>query len=159
MAILTNAGRSELVRSISTQPIYMGWGRGDSQWQTPSAESPDAITLQDPVGYRKATNVSFCKPDLTGEISVSSGRFSTTLEPSRHLYLQFRYDFVDAVGETIREIGVFLNTETTQDLPEGQMYFNQSQIEQSGQLLLLENYRALYRDEGVRESFDFVLTL
>lgn len=159
MAILTNTGRAELLRSLSVQPIFMGWGRGDGQWQTSPAESPDATGLTSPVGYRKATEVSFCTPDLNGEISVSSGQFAKTEAPTRHLYVQFRYDFNDAIGETIREVGVFMNTDVAEGLPEGQMYFDAPQVTDPGQLLLLENYRPLFRDEGVREHFDFVVTL
>lgn len=158
MAILTNTGRSELVRSIYQQPIFMGWGRADGQWQTPLAESPDATALQDPIGYRKATNVRYCQPDEMGEIEVNSGRFTVSSEQSRHLYIQFRYDFNDAKGETIREIGVFLNPQLAADLPPGQMYFDNQQVSDPGKMLLLENYRALYREDGVRESFDFVVT-
>lgn len=159
MAILTNAGRAELIRSISAQPIFLGWGRGDGQWQTPATESPDSQSLIDPIGFRKATQVSFCTPDAAGEITVNSGQFKKTTTPTRHLYIQFKYDFNDALGQTIREIGVFLNTQVADGLPAGQMYFDIQQISNTGQLLLLENYRALYRDEGVRESFDFVVTL
>jgi hypothetical protein len=158
MAILTNTGRSELVRSIFEQPIFMGWGKADGAWQEPQPESTDATNLQDPIGYRKATQVSYCEPDQDGEISVSSGSFSKSVSQTRHLYIQFKYDFDDAKAQTIREIGVFLNTQTQADLPDGQMYFDHSQVTDPGQMLLLENYRALFRDDGVRESFDFVVT-
>ena len=158
MAILTNTGRSELVRAIHQQPIYMAWGRADGAWETPPAEPLDGTALQDVIGFRKATQVSFCQPDDDGAIEVSSGKFSLTTEQTRHLYLQFRYDFADALGETIREIGVFLNTQVKAGLPAGQVYFPTAEVDQQGKLLLLENYRPLVRDEGVRESFDFVVT-
>lgn len=158
MAILTNSGRTELVRAIFQQPIFMAWGRADGTWQEPPAEAIDATALQDAVGFRKATQVSYCEPDNAGAIEVSSGKFSLTANQTRHLYLQFRYDFADAVGETIREIGVFLNSQVKADLPAGQVYFANADITDKGNLLLLENYRPLIRDEGVRESFDFVVT-
>ena len=158
MAILTDVGRSELVRSIFEQPIFMGWGKADEQWQQPPAESTDATALQHPIGYRKATQVSYCEPDPDGEISVSSGTFSKSTVQTRHLYLQFKYDFEDALAQTIREIGVFLNTQVAPELPAGQMYFDQTNIIDAGQMILLENYRPLFRENGVRESFDFVVT-
>lgn len=158
MAILTNSGRSELVKAIHQQPIFMAWGRADGLWSEPPAEALAATELQDVIGFRKATQVSFCEPDNDGAIEVSSGKFSLTATPTRHLYLQFRYDFADALGETIREIGVFLGTQVADELPAGQVYFPTVQVNDSGKLLLLENYRPLVRDEGVRESFDFVVT-
>ena len=158
MAILTNTGRSELVRAIFQQPIYMAWGRADGLWQEPPAEPIDSTALQDAVGFRKATQVSYCEPDDNGAIEVSSGKFALTANQTRHLYLQFRYDFADALGETIREIGVFLGSQVQAGLPAGQVYFPKAQVTDDGSLLLLENYRPLVRDEGVRESFDFVVT-
>ncbi len=158
MAILTNSGRSELVRFISEQTIFMAWGRGDGQWLEPPAESREQVALEDPIAFRKATQVSFSVPDDAGAIEVSSGRFSLSTEQTRHLYMQFRFDFPDGLDETIREIGVFLNTQLQADLPAGQVYFPQAQITDKGQLLLLENYPPLKRNKGVRESFDFVVT-
>lgn len=158
MAILTNSGRSELVRSLQEQPLFMAWGRGDGKWETAPAESMDSTDLIDAVGFRKATQVSYCTPDADGPIEVTSGKFSLTDEQTRHLYLQFRYDYDDAIGETIREIAIFLNTQTKADLPEGQKYFPIDEVTDAGQILLLENYRPLQRDTGVRESFDFVVT-
>lgn len=158
MAILTNSGRSELVRALHEQPIFMAWGRGDGEWETAPSESMDSTGLQDAIGFRKATQVSYCKPDVDGPIEVTSGTFSLTEEKTRHLYLQFRYDYEDAIGETIREIAVFLNTQIKSGLPEGKKYFEMDEVTANGQLLLLENYRPLQRDTGVRESFDFVVT-
>ncbi|MFT4927520.1 MAG: hypothetical protein ACI8WB_003631 [Phenylobacterium sp.] len=158
MAILTNSGRSELVRAIYQQPVFMAWGRADGAWVTPPAESLDSSGLQDAIGYRQATQVRYCVPDEAGQIEVSSGKFSLSDEPTRHLYLQFRYDFIDAVGETIREIGVYLGTAVQAGLPAGQVYFTTAEVDDSGKLLLLENYRPLLRDDSVRESFDFVVT-
>ncbi len=159
MAILTNAGRGALVQSIFNQPVYLGLGRGDGQWQTPPADSPDAQSLFDPIGFRKSSEMSFCTPDSAGDIEVSSGTFSKTTTPTRHLYLRFRFDFDDALEQTVREIGVFLGTEPKAGQPTGQMYFDAGLIDAQGTLLLLENYRPLYRDLGVRESFEFVITL
>ena len=158
MAILTNTGRSELVKAILEQPIFMAWGRADGTWTSPESEAIDATALQDVIGFRKATQVSYCEPDDNGAIEVSSGKFTLTNEQTRHLFLQFRFDFSDALGETIREIGVFLNTQLKAGLPEGQVYFANDEVTNAGQMLLLENYRPLVRDEGVRESFDFVVT-
>jgi hypothetical protein len=158
VAILTNMGRTELVRAIFQQPIFMAWGKGDGVWQEPPAEDLDSTVLQDAIGFRKATQVRYCVPDDAGEIEVSSGKFSVSDVQTRHLYLQFRYDFADAKGETIREIGVFLNSQLVPDLPAGQVYFDNAEVSDPGQLLLLENYRELFRDDGVRESFDFVVT-
>ena len=158
MAILTNTGRSELVKAILEQPIFMAWGRADGAWTEPESEAIDATALQDVIGFRKATQVSYCKPDANGDIEVSSGKFTLTDQQTRHLFLQFRFDFRDALEETIREIGVFLNTQLKDDLPDGQVYFDADEVTDSGQMLLLENYRPLVRDEGVRESFDFVVT-
>lgn len=159
MAILTTSGRVAMAKAIAEQPIYMCWGKGNETWPTdPPQEGVEQIGLLDPVGYKKHTTVSFCEPNLAGEIVHPSGRYSLTQVPTRHLHFRFIFDQEDGLGETIRELGVMIGTVSSLGLPEGQTYFSPTEIEDAGLLLFLEHRAPLYIGEGVRESFEFVIS-
>ncbi|CAM3692233.1 hypothetical protein VA7868_03739 [Vibrio aerogenes CECT 7868] len=159
MAILTKSGRTAIAQSIAAQPVFMAWGRGESAWEeTPPSEPVTSTALVDTVGFRKSSRVLFCEPDPDGEIVVTSGRFKLSDTPTNHLFCEFRFDFEDAQGETLREVGVMVGTTPKADTPAGQFYFKPEELDKDGTLLLLEYRKPLYRDIGVRETFEFVIT-
>ena len=159
MATLTNSGRIAMAKAIKYLPIFMCWGEGASEWtDTVPDEEVTATALSTVVGYRVATSVQYCTPDTGGTISIPSGTFSTSETETNHLYIRFEFDFADATGETIREIGVMVNTTPNEGLPEGQGYFAVTDIASAGDLLLLENRKPIYRETGVKETFEFVVT-
>ena len=43
-------------------------------------------------------------------------------------------------------------------VPEGQVYLTPEQVDEPGTLLLLEHRAPLIREQGVRESFEFVIS-
>lgn len=159
MATLTKSGRTAMAKAISNLPVYMCWGQGNPEWgETPPAEEVTATALLDAVGYRTASSVQFCEPSIDGAIAISSGRFAVSQDPTNHLYLKFVFEFEDAEGTTIREIGVMTGTVPITGLPQGQSYFQPGEITSAGDLLLLEHRKPLYREVGVRETFEFVVT-
>lgn len=159
MAILTQSGRTALAKSIAIQPIYMGWGKGQSEWgESPPQESITSDKLFDAVGYRQATTVAYCQLADDGDIELATGRFKLSALPTNHLYFKFNYDFEDALGETLKEVSVMVGTEPLDNSPAGQKYFTPEQVKSTGTLLLLEHRRPLFRDQGVRESFEFVVS-
>ncbi|MCF2856466.1 hypothetical protein L1286_03200 [Pseudoalteromonas sp. SMS1] len=158
MAILTRAGRTLFAQTIAQTPIYLAWGRGETPWQSPPAEPIVATELAAPIGYRKAKKVAFCLPNEQGDIHLQGGRFSLSEQPTQHLYCEFTFDFADGVGETVRELGLMSGTQQQPDLPPGLSYLLPEQVASSGTLLLLEHRAPLVREEGVRESFEFVVS-
>lgn len=159
MATLTDSGRIAMAKAIADLPIFMSWGEGDGAWtETVPDELVTATSLQNVVGYRQATSVQFCEESPDGEISIPAGTFTVSETPTRHLYLKFVFDFEDASGGTIREIGVKTGTTTAEGLPEGRQYFLPAEITAAGDLLLIEHRKPIYREIGVRETFEFVVT-
>ena len=159
MAILTNSGRIAMAISVKAQPIHMGWGSGDAAWDTtPQPESIDSVALLNEIGRRKAAYVAYCQPDEAGAIIVPTGRFTETETPTKHLYMRFALDFTDAPTSTIRELAVFVGTQTLPSLPVGQMYFTPSELVSAGTLLVIEHIQKFERSASVRQTFEFVVT-
>lgn len=159
MAILPKSGRAAIAKAIKTQPIHLAWGLGDGAWTTPAAENTLATHLINEVGRRTAMEVSFVTPDANGEIAVdSAGRFSRTTTETNQLYMVFKFDFANAADKVIREIGVFVGTQTAANLPAGQVYFTPAEVTAQGTLLQLENKSPIYRSASTRETFEILIT-
>ncbi len=160
MAILPKSGRAAIARSIKSQPLHLAWGTGDGSWgATPPAEDTAATGLMNEVGRRSVLEASYVMPDEQGEIVVEgAGRFTRSVQETNQLYLVFKFDFQDAPTEVIREIGVFVGTETAADLPAGQMYFAPSEVANPGTLLQLEHKAPIYRAASTRENFEILIT-
>jgi hypothetical protein len=159
MAIITQSGRAAMAQAVKNQAMHVAWGIGDPEWDTePVPEDTTRTELVNEVGRRVVDEVFFCEPDEEGELEASNGRFTLSETPTRNLFIRVRYNFTDASGYTIRELGLFINSETDGDLPEGQEYFLPNQVIDPGILLLLEYEPPMIRTPAVRESFSFVVT-
>lgn len=158
MAILTDSGRAAVATAILAQPIHLAWGNGDVAWDSsPSPETPATSNLLAEVGRRKVTQALYCRPDPAGELIVSEGRFTVSQTPTKYLYLRFAFDFMDAADQTIRELGVFIGTTAKSSVPVGQDYLLPADIDNHGQLLVLEHIQKLVRSPQVRQQFEFVV--
>jgi hypothetical protein len=159
MAILTQSGRAAMAAAVKNQKMHIAWGTGDTAWDSdPIPEDTAQETLFNEVGRRVVEEVVFCEPDDQGELEASNGRFTASDVPTRNLFIRVRYDFTDGSEYTIREVGLFINSETDDELPPGQQYFLPHQVTSPGILLLLEHEPAMIRSPAVRESFCFVVT-
>lgn len=159
MAILTNSGRIALAKLVMESPVHLAWGSGDPDWDgdpVPESISDDALVNE--VGRRKVSTLRYCEPDAGGSIIVPTGRYEESLEPTKHIYARFNYDFTDAPAATIREVAVFIGTQVSDGLPSGQMYFDLGEIEDPGTLLVIERITRFDRSPSVRQSFEFVMT-
>lgn len=157
MPILTKSGRIAIAESIAARPIHVAWGTGDGTWITPPAEDADATALMGEVGRRTASEVAYVVPDVAGDIELPTGRFTRSLTPTNNLFVHTQFEFTDASSNVIREIGIFVGTETDSGLPPGQTYFVPSEVTDPGRLLHLENLAPIFRSPAVRESFDVVI--
>lgn len=158
MAILTDSGRAAVATSILAQPIHLAWGNGDVAWDVSQApESPSTSGLLAEVGRRKITQALYCKPDPAGELVVTEGRFTVSQTPTKYLYLRFAFDFADASDQTIRELAIFIGTVVKPTVPVNQDYLLPTDLESSGQMLVLEYIQKLVRSPQVRQQFEFVV--
>lgn len=158
MAVLQDIGRIALARAVALQPIHLAWGRGLVAWnEDPQPEPTNATALVGEIGRRTATHVGFVLPDPNGEIEMVAGNYTASAEPTQWVHVRVTFDFADAAGEKLRELGIFLGTQPRAGLPPGQRYFLPADIADPGQLYCLERIDAAPRNGAVRQVFEYVL--
>ena len=160
MAIITIPGRAGIARSISSNQLFVAWGRGSEEWTTSERveEDPTQTGLFREVGRRLVDETYYVVGDDQGTLVTPSGRWRISESPTHQLYVRAQFDYADGNGYTIREYGLFLNTVVADNLPAGQRYFLPTDIEDPGELLMLENCVPLIRTGDTRHTCSFVVT-
>ena len=159
MAILTTSGRVALATAIKASTLHLAWGSGEAEWDTTQPREPrSAIALTNEIGRRKVNLVEYCTPQGDGDIVMLGARFAKSDTPTANLHLRTDFDFNDGLGETIRELGVFLGTQILPNRPAGQTYFLPGDLQSPGTLLAIDYITAIKRGVGARQTFDFVIT-
>lgn len=160
MAIMMNSGRAALAKAVSAQRIFLAWGTGSQEWddERPIVDKNDARLFNE-VGRKALFRCLFVYPDDEGTIHTDETcRYSVSTEPTRHLCVEFKFDFKDGAGKTIRETGVFIGGETAEGLPPGQSYFTPDQVKDAGTLLMLDHLeKKIERPSAQPCSFTYVL--
>ena len=161
MAIITISGRAGMAKSIKNSPLYIAWGQGqhDVESNEKITEDPTQTELFREVGRRVVDDVQFVVGDDEGGLVTPTGRWTISEEPTNNLYISATFDFEDANGYTIREYGLFVNSEMSSDCSEGQRYFLPTEISNPGELLMLENCVPLIRTGDTRHECNFVMSL
>jgi len=158
-AVLTTSGRIAIATAIKARTAHLAWGSGDVSWgNNPPAPPANATALLAEVGRRKATLVDYCAPDTNGAISVPEGKYAVSATPTNNLYFKFHFEFEEAVGSTIREQAIFLDTVLAGGVPSGQFYLTPAQVAQPGTLLVIERRAPIVREITTRQLFEFVVT-
>ena len=141
MAVLTYSARASLAKYILSRQLFLAIGTGDENWgEIPDAPDYEATTLINEIGRKKLTRAFFVKEDENGEIDMPGGRrYSYSESQTRQIYLQFMFDYGEGLANSIREIGVFMDSEVNANLPETQTFFTPEQIVNQGTLILLEH--------------------
>ena len=145
MAILTDAARIVLIQYILTRPIHLAIGEGLESWYNNSGGVPDppdydATGLVKELGRKKLTQSFFVVEDDDGDIDMPGGRkYKHSETPTRNIYLSFAFNYGEGIQKIIREVGVFINTQTKSGLPAKQTYFTPEEITNKGTLIMLEH--------------------
>lgn len=150
-------GRILNAELIAALPIHVAWGTGNPAWDTTPETEPDNTTaLVAEVGRRQATQVAFVNEDANGAIETPQGNFTLSETPTRHIYVRVIFAFDEAASDHIRELGVFVGTQTSPGLPAGQRYFTPDQIVNRGRMYLLDRSQSFERNGSVRPAFEYV---
>lgn len=161
MAILPKSGRAAIAKAIMQRPLHLAWGKGNPAWgdDPPPPEDAMATGLIDEIGRRKVLTVAFVVPDPNGMIDIAgAGTFSESVTATNQIVVRTKFDFADGVGNTIRELGLFMDTVTADGLPAGQLYFTPDEITDPGILIHLEHKLPIIRSMSTREMIDILIT-
>ncbi|EOH1034910.1 hypothetical protein ACLMYS_003884 [Salmonella enterica] len=162
MAILVQDGRIAVATAILKQPIHLAWGSGNPAWDSkanPDDPSTTQTGLIKEIARRKANQVQYCeRVSSNGSIFVNKDQFNLTTTPTNFLYIRVAFEYADAAGEAIRELGVFVGTQFL-NTPASPDYFLPGDIDPAnpGQLLVVENIQKLQRSQDIRQQFEFVI--
>lgn len=173
LATLTKTGRAAIAKAILARPLHLAWGTGDEAWDAEEVTLPslvEATALTCEVGRRTVSATGFVEPCETGGIvipvgvkpdgSVEEARYQQVEGPTPYLYVRVNYDFTDANNATIREMGVFMDTETKIGLPAGQQYFTPAELADAGLLMAAQIISPpINRSPSVRQTIEFVLPI
>ena len=140
MAIMTLAARVKIAQQLFEMPLHMALGLGGEGWgEAPPMPEYEATALVREIGRKSVFRKFYVEEDDAGEIVLpGERRFATSLTPTRHIYVQFLFDYGEGVGGAIRELGLFAGTVPKAGLPEGQMFFTPQDIADPGTLITLE---------------------
>ena len=154
VAVLQDAGRIALAKSLAALPAYFAWGRGDSAWVVPPAVPSNRTALLDEVGRRLVTTTRYVLPATAQDVdTVVIGKgadkkyYKFSAEPTPWLYLRTEFDTDDAEGEDIRECALFFGTVAKAGVPAGQRYLTPDQLQDAGFI-----YHLTYRSKATREG-------
>lgn len=118
----------------------------------------EITALLEELGRREPTIKSYCLPDEDGDIVANDTSWAVSATPTRHIYLQFKFDSSEAVGQIIHQLGLIVGTVRTAETPVGKKYLIPSEIEDQGELYMIENIEPFSRYAGKREVFEYVVT-
>ena len=141
MAVLTYSARANLAQYILTRPLFLAIGTGGENWgEIPPSPDYEATELTNEIGRKRLTRAFFVNEDENGEIDMPGGqRYTYSDVPTRQIYLHFMFDYGEGLANSIREVGVFMDTEIKENIPDSQSYFTPEELENQGILLLLEH--------------------
>ncbi|WP_240939316.1 hypothetical protein [Diaphorobacter sp. HDW4A] len=116
----------------------------------------------DEIGRRLATEVAYVVPatEIDGDIELPGKIFyKRVAEPSQFLFVRATFGFDDAVGESVREMGVFFGTQIAAGVPAGQRYLSPDQIADAGEIWSMEFRARMVRDGGTKGNEEIVIPL
>ena len=158
MATLQTPGRTFLAAALAARPIHLAWGEGLPAWDaTPQNEPDNATALVAELGRRAAQTVGFVVLDPAGDIEMQSGRYKLSTTPTPFVYVKFVFDFADAAGKTIRELGIVVGSTIKSTVPSTKKYYLPAEVDQPGSLYALDRVKAFARADTVRQVFEYVM--
>ncbi len=162
--IMVEKGHVALAESVYNETFHLAWGKlpadYPSPWQledNPPAPDDAAEALLLEIGRRLSTVKSYAMEDANGDIVANGTKWSKTNTPTRHVYLQFKFDADDASEEIIRQLGIFIGTIPSAG-NEQKHYLLPSDIETGGTLFMAENVKPIARNNATREMFEYIIT-
>jgi len=126
-------------------------------------EATQKLDTEEPFGPTDTVHISTVveaqvKPTVDGNTGFGFAMVQRGTDfPTRNVYMQFKFDALDAMDKDVYQIGLFINTVRTAATPAAQHYLAPSEIEDPGLLYMIENIEPFPRTPGKREIFEYVV--
>lgn len=158
MATLQNDGRTFLAEQFMAQAAFLAWGAGQAAWDTTPVDEPtNATALVAELGRRKAITQAYVVADPAGPIELQSGRYRVSTTPTPLVYLRFVFDYTDADGATVRELGIFAGATAKSTVPATKTYWVPADLDKPGRCYAIDRVKAFPRVNTVRQVFEYVV--
>lgn len=139
--------------------IYVAIGNGNAGWGgSPPAPSSGDIALTAEVGRIRAAEVTYATPDAGGTIETDLGTFTASATPTNYLYIRGVIAKTSAVGQTIREAGVFGACVPPVGAAAND-FIAPASMEDTGILLGVSRFVGFVRSASESQTFEFVIEL
>lgn len=145
---------------ISENKIIWNNGEGsvpaiDEQYNVTYYYVDENITsLLKEVDCMKATVVSYCNPDSNGIIEAGGQKWTTTTQPTKFVYLYFKYPSDISLGTTFYQCGIFINRTVEE---ESNSPIEYEKVTDQGDLILVDNIPPFTQTELIRQYVEVVL--
>lgn len=156
-----SSGKKFIAQSVKemADTIYVAMGNGDEVWgEDPEAAGAGVSDLTAEVGRIKAAEVSYVTPDNGGTIQTDLGNFTASVEPTNYLYIRGAFLKAHAVGEVIRESGVFGGCVPPVGAADND-FIDPVDMLDTGTLMAVSRFAPFTRSNTESQTFEFVIEL
>ena len=163
---MVNNGHKVLAKSVFNEDFHLAWGQtpegfdttGWNSGEIPPTEDTKATSLLGEIGRRISTFKSYVTEDPNGTIVANNSTWSQSTEPTRHIYLQFKFEASDASDKVVRQVGLFQGSVKKDTVEVGKLFLQPSDLEDEGILFMYQNIEPVSRNASTREIYEYVIT-
>lgn len=159
--VFPSSGKTFLAKAAKEMAatLYVAIGNGSAGWGgSPPSPSSSDVALTAEVGRIRAAEVAYATPDAGGVIETDLGTFTASVSPTNYLYIRGVISKTSAVGETIREAGVFGACEPPVGAAAND-FINPAHMLNSGTLMAVARFASFTRLATESQTFEFVVEL
>jgi len=158
--VLTEIGHVTLAEAMFAKDYWLAWSDvpDGSEWAgTPPAEDTSAINLLSEVGRIKNLVKEYVVLDEAGIIEVDNLKWTVSGIRTKYIYLKFTFDQTHNSTDEIYQLGLFTDVVPSPGF-ETEEYIQPVNLDDEGNLILVENQPVLYRNSATRETYEYVIT-
>jgi len=158
--ILPYVGSTTVIGAIDKTAIWLAVGRGDAAWGDAPAEPPlTDLGLADMIGMLRLTEKQFVTKDANGTIETNDEqKWAISNAPTRFLYVRYVLKVSEAVGNTIREWGIYLDPVMAGSVPIGQNFVDVADIQDVGEFLAFRRVAPIIHNGTLRNTIAEIIT-
>jgi len=158
--VLTEVGHTTLSETMFPKEFFLAWGDlplGEEWDRVPPTEDVNATELIAEVGRVKYLAKEYVVADTTGVLDVDGIKWSISTNPTKYIYLKFQFDQTMNSDSAIFQLGLFTDVVPVAG-KEAETYLLPADIDDIGNIVLIENQAVVYRNSATKEVFEFVIT-